>query len=523
MKRTSDSIPKNRAGFWTEYAWIPLCGLSLALVCSSPVHAQAAGQTTEQGNTPAVQPVTSQGQNSTGTANKKKSDPVVVNETGGIINEQPEDLINQQSYVWAEERRDQSDVVQTPAPQVVNLAGVNQSATSMELEDRGRGPFSFGVESTGIYTTNLFNEFNTGQGGFYTDLNFPIRVYLGSANSNLNVYSGTTTSFYPGNSQLNHWSSIFSVGLNHRASALTNWTTEIAGGRTTGVGTYLPAVIPVGSTSVVQTGKVNGLEPTYNLVGTFGLTRRLSERDRVVTSFTGAFLEQPVPAADPSAPDVITRQQTYGADVHYQHAMNQRSAVGVEFNNIYVRGLNPVGHSNYASVKGTYEYSVSQYAVVQVGAGPLYDLSSSYQYGSSSKMTWTANASINYQTGFGRIGGGYARVVQLGYLLPSSAGNQYFATFDRPLNRYLDMTAAANYVRTASEIQNQVNYSDIGFIARLNFNLARNVLLFAGYSYFDQNGNPFGTTINQTLTYQNVSGGLRYTFGSSLARRGDRK
>jgi hypothetical protein len=507
-----------------QYLWTLLCGLALALAGHLAL-GQDVGQTQRLGTTeqskptgPAVQPGTPQTQNAPqSSGNTKSRDPVLVNQTGGIINNHPDDVLNQPRYIWPEEIRDQSDVVQVPAPRVVDISELNQNASSIQYEDRGRGPFSFAVEATGIYTSNLYNQFKNPQSGAYFDVAFPIRMYLASPRSNFGIFNRTSTSLYPGNTHLNHWSSIFSAVFNHRVSSLTDWTMDLAGGRTTGIGTYLQPAIPVGSTKIVQAGAVNGLLPTYNLAGSYGLTHRLSERDRVVTSLTGAWLEQPLGPATSTSKSPSTRQQTAGLDVHFQHATSVRSAVGVETTDIFIRGLSPVGHSNYASVKGTYQYSVTEHGVLEFGAGPLFSASSSRQFGSSSKVSYAANASVTYQTAFGKIGGGYARVVQLGYLLPSSAGNQFFGLYDRPLNRYVDLTAAATYVRTGSQIRNQADFTDVGVSSRLNFNFTRSLVFYTGYSYFDQKSQ--GTS----LSHQDVAAGLTYSFGSSLARKGDSK
>lgn len=512
-----------------QYLWTLLCGLAIILAAHFAV-AQDLGSQQQLGKTdsstktkpaaqtPATTPAstTTQGTTQSTTPAPDPNNPPVVNQTGGLINSHPEDLLNQPRYLWPEETRQQSNVVQVPAPEVVNITGINQNAASIGYQDRGHGPFTFAVESTGIFTTNLYNQFTNPQAGGYFDLGLPVRFYLASPRTNLGVFSRTNLDFYPGNTELNHYSTIFSVDLNHRASALTDWSLEFAGGRTTGVGTYLAPVIPIGTSGVAQRGNINGLDPTYNLAAALGVTHRLSDTDRVVASLTGAWLEQPLGSSTETNPDNVTKTQTAGLDVHYQHANSARSAIGVELTDIFVRGITPVGHSNYASVKGTYQYSISERGILSFGLGPLFDISNSELNGSVTNFTYTANASFNYQTPYGKIGLGYARVVQLGYLLPSSAGNQFFGLYDRPLNRYADLTADASYIRTRSQVANQADYKDLGVSARVNFNFSRAVVFYVGGSYFNQD------SVGGTLGYEDASVGVTYTFGSSLARKGAR-
>lgn len=494
------------------------CGLALVLAASvcraqDVGERQRIGGNNAQENT-ANQPSGTQSQPATGTTQPERSiPPRRVNETGGLINTHPPDLLNQERYVWPEERRDQSDVVAVPAPQVVNLAPVNQNAASVPYTDRGRGPFTFAVETTGVHTNNLYNQFQNPVAGEYIDLGLPIRMGLQSSRMDIGFFSRTNFTFYPSNSDVNHLSTIFTADLNRRATALTDWSLSLAGGRTTGIGTYLPASIPIGSTNVVQSGMINGLEPSYNLAASFGLTHRFSDTSRIVASLTGAWLQQPLSPRQQGVPFYLNRDETAGVDLHFQHAVSPRTAVGVETTYLFVRGLSPLGHSNYISVKGTYQYALSEHLVLDLGVGPLFDASSSHALGSDNRWTYTGNAGFNYQTSFGRIGIGYARIVQLGYLLASSAANQLSAVYDRPLNRYVDFTADARYVQAGSSKKLVSDYSNTGFSARFNFNLTPGLVLFAGSSYFGQDGQV------GTLTHHDVSAGLTYTFGNSLARR----
>jgi hypothetical protein len=533
MKRQNERVLPFPAESQKRYLWTLLCGLAMILAAHFAM-AQDLGSQQRLGNTdsntqtkpaaqkPAASPATTpasstpSGTTQSTTPAPDPNNPTVVNQTGGIINSHPEDLLNQPRYLWPEETRQQSNVIQVPAPEVVNITGMNQNAASIGYQDRGSGPFTFAVESTGIFTTNLYNQFTNAQAGGYFDVGLPVRFYLASPRTNLGFFSRTNLDFYPGNTQLNHYSTIFSVDLNHRASALTDWSLEFAGGRTTGVGTYLSPVIPIGTTGVAQPGNINGLEPTYNLAAVLGVTHRLSDTDRIVTSITGAWLEQPLGSSTELTPNNVSKTETAGLDVHYQHANTARSAIGLELTDIFVRGITPVGHSNYTSVKGTYQYSVSERGILEVGFGPLFSLSNSEMNPSTTNFTYAANASFNYQTPYGKIGAGYARVVQLGYLLPSSAGNQFFGVYDRPLNRYADLTADASYLITGSQEHNQADYTDLGLSARLNFNFTRSVVFYVGTSLFHQD------SAAGTLAYEDASVGITYTFGSSLARKGAR-
>lgn len=450
-----------------------------------------------------------------------------VNTTGGLVTTHPADIFttpalysSRQAASIATEEPDETalPVVDEMILSVPDLTYLNENASSLTYQDRHSGPFNLGMETTWTYTSNIFNNFVGGKiaGGDIFDIAVPVAYDYNSDRTTFNSFFRGDYARYPGNSELNHNSEIYTQSLTHKSSEVTTWSWSAGGGRVVAVEDYLTPVLAIGTTGVAQPSFAGGLEPIYNAASTLSVTHRLSERDTVIGSATGGWLQEPFSEGNLSGPIVWNRELTGGADVQYQHALNPTQAYGVELSDIYVEGLSPSGDANFTEVKGTFQQALFAHGSVHAGLGPLFDHTASNLYHPQSGVSYTADASFDYQASYSRMSFGYQRIFELGYLSPASIANELFARFDRPIASTLDVTATLEYIRASnSGLPNLAGeYSDLGISARLNKYLTPHLALFAQGDVFQQGAGP------STLGANSITGGVSWSLGNPFFRSG---
>jgi hypothetical protein len=449
-----------------------------------------------------------------------------VNATGGIItNHAPDVFTHAETYSPTEVQNEPLEPAQTAPPPIEEVVARPPDLVSLNVNAAAeQGPalhprlFLFGVETIGTYTSNLFNTFSPVQGGGYFDFGFPVTFSKMTPTSNYTAAFRADVSNYPGNGELNHTSEVFSQDWSHQSSELTKWDWQVAAGKIVTVGDYLPAVIAVGTTGVAQGQFADGLEPIYNAATTLTYTRRLSETDTLIASGTGGWLEEPYDINAETNLPAWSREATTGLDLQFQRALNPHRAVGVELSEVYVRGLTPVGNSDFTALKGTFQQAISEHSSLHLGIGPLYSNSSveGNIYPSSSGFSYTADASYNFQTALAKMSVGYQRIIEAGYLGPPTTADSYYFTLGRPLTRTLELSADARDTRltsaTGESAAESENFSDFGVTARLTKTLAPNLTVFVGGDSFRQSAQ------NQNLNRNDAMGGISYTFGNPFAR-----
>ena len=401
------------------------------------------------------------------------------------------------------------------APQASTL---NANASSLEYADRHRRSLTLQAEASGTYTSNLYNDFSSGHetSGALTNFALPIGYQHTSAESAFNLYFRGTFSAYPSATGLNHSSQVFAADYVHNTSNRTTWNLSVAGGRLQTVEGYLPAVVSVGSTGVIQSNFSSGLRPLYNAASTFAMTHRWSERNTVILSATAGFMQQPFSEATATTPSVLYRNQTGGLDAQLLRSLDPRRALGIEVTEVYVRGLSPLGHSSFTAVEGTYQQSLRRHFALRLGAGPAYSQSQSPLTATAKNYSYIASGSLDYQTTYAHILGGYRRVLQLGYLATAAPANEYTLVFDRPITHWMNFTFDLRDVRNAANSSTGLSYSTFGLSSRLGFQASQRLVLFLGGQSFNQSQEASGIGRND------VTAGMVYTFGSSLARTGER-
>ncbi|HEX5234131.1 MAG TPA: hypothetical protein VFW25_02245 [Silvibacterium sp.] len=400
-----------------------------------------------------------------------------------------------------------------------NLGRLNENADTITYTDNAltRSPLYFSIDTTGTATSNLNDSFSNQPvaSGFYFDIGAPIGIHLATPVSDFGAYFRADTSFYPGHTDLNHTSEVYSHLLTHQFSDTTTASWSVAGGHVVTLGHYLSPVIGIGTTGVVATTEASGLAPLTDAATTLSMSHQFSERDSLSTAVTGGWLDQPTLAGAARGGSISNRQATGGGDMQWQHALNSRELAGIEFTNVYVAGLTPVGMSNFSSVKLTFGQTLTPHSSFTGGIGPLYTHSALTGTQDQNNFSYTANAGVDYRRSFGRITAGYSRVYVVGYLAPTSVANQLYLTFDRPLSSRLFLSADAQLLQSSAQ-QSGTSYSTFGFTSRLDMYMAHSLAYNISGSSFIQ-----GTGAEEPGYRDNeVSFGVTYYFRSPLSRAG---
>jgi hypothetical protein len=408
----------------------------------------------------------------------------------------------------------QSQMAETP-----NLNSLNENADTDKYSDSAstRGPLFFSVEATGTGTTNLeavYDNQPSTSGGYLT-VAAPIGVHLRTPVTDLGAYFRYETSLYPGHSDLNHSSEIYSHLLTHRFSDTTTGSWALAGGHVVALGQYLSPVIGVGTTGVVAPQEATGLQPSSNAATTFSISHQTSERDSWKAAGTAGWLDQPILAVTAGSGTTSYREGTGGGDFQWLRALNTREIAGIELTNVYIKGFAPSGMSNFSSAKLTFGQTLTPHSSVSAGLGPLY--SESHLAGSpdQSNLSYTANVGFDHRTAFAHISAGYSRVYEIGYLVPTNVAHELYFTFNRPLTSKIYFSADLQYLRSTAQ-RSITAYSTFGFTTRLDMYLTHSLVYHIEGSSFIQDENP---------EYRNnaISSGLTFYFGNPVSRAGDRQ
>lgn len=450
-----------------------------------------------------------------------------VNATGGLITSHPADIfIIQGIYNPPQPHAGPvPDMGEAPPEPVINefedsmpnLVDLNQSAATHRSHDLDLGPFNIGSELTGTYTTNIFDDYLNGSttGGGYFDGAVPLGYTYKSDITTFGMMFRGDYARYPGHSELNHHSEIYDQSLSHQTSDITTWTWSVAGGRVVAVQDYLAPVISIGSTGVAQPSFASGLHPMYNGASTLEVIHQMSDTDAVKASVTGGWLQEPF--TEGAGPVVWNRESTGGANVAFQHALNPRQGIGFALNNVYIKGMSPVGRANFAAVEATFQQALFEHVSVHVGAGPMYGVTASTYYPATSLFTYAADASINYKAPYGNIGLEYERILQVGYLQPASPAHMLMGLYDRPLSATLTLTANAQYIRADSPGITTVSaaqYSNFGFSSRLSKFVTPHLSMFIQGDVFYQGAN------NTELGTNSATAGISWSLGDPFVHSG---
>jgi hypothetical protein len=271
----------------------------------------------------------------------------------------------------------------------------------------------------------------------------------------------------------------------------------------------------VGTTGVVAPQEATGLEPLTDAATTYSLVHQMSARDSISASGTGAWIDQPALGATASSSIGKYQEVTGGADVDWKRALNTRELLGIELNDVYVKGISPSGMSNFGSAKITFGQTLTPHSSVSAGAGPLLTHSGLQGTPTTNETTYTANADFRYERAFGHIDFGYERLYELGYLFPTTVASQLYCTVNRQITSKVFLTADSRFLRSPNE-GTLIGYSRFAFTARLDVSLTPNLAYrIEGLSFVQGAGNePAGYHENQLTT------GLTYVFGSPSSRLG---
>ncbi len=406
-----------------------------------------------------------------------------------------------------------------------SLAFVNSNANSVRYVDRSHGPLNIGLEFRTSYADNVFDSPQQTQSGVYFLAGAPISYIHGTNQSRFVANYRVDGAIYPSYSEINSVSQVYLHRYERNTSEVTSFYWDFTAGRVSSLGQYLPALIPVGGTGVVPPSVGTAvLENSYtvsNVVTSFGVNHKFSEKDSISASATGGWLEEAQDKPAAGVPRQILRDEPLGGNVKWEHLVRPTTAIGAELTDLYVRGLAPVGHENYTAVEGTFRYNWTQYLSMRAAAGPLFNVSNSTTAaGNSHNLTYAVNAGISYSTIFARISGEYSRVIQLQYLAAPTPAQQISAVFDRSISRTMDLTVDARFVHSDAgpSVVSQTNY---GLTGRVDRYITRNFSIFITAARFSLSSPPSNGT---PLSYgrDEVAGGIHYSIGEPLEREGPR-
>jgi len=411
--------------------------------------------------------------------------------------------------------------VQTQMAETSNLNTVNENADTVKYLDNAltRGPFFFSLETTATESTNLRNTFDNqpSTAGAYLTFALPLGIHFSSAISDFTANFRFDSNVYPGNSDLNHSSEVYSHQLIHQFSDTTISSWSLAAGHIVILGHYLSPVIGVGTTGVVAPQEPSGLQPITDAATTYSIAHQTSERNSWSASGTGGWVTQPVVN---SALGTTTKYQeaTAGGDVQWQHALNSREVAGVEFTDVYVNEISPSGSSNYTLAKLTFGQTLTPHSSFTAGIGPLYSNSNLSASPQGNILTYAANAGFAYRRANQGITGGYSRVIELGYNIPNYVANELYFTYDRPLTSKILLAVTSQFI-TSPGPERGNNYAQFASNARLDMHLTQTLDYHVeGASFIQATATPTpGFSDNE------ISTGITYSFGNPLSRAGDRQ
>ena len=410
------------------------------------------------------------------------------------------------------------DTVTTP-----NLGNANENAATTQYADREAGPFNVGFDLKSGYGDNLFNTAGSAQSGYYSGFGVPVGLRLRSKQTLFDANYRIDQVYYPQFSDVANTSQSFTSQLEHHASEHTSYFWNLTGGRINNFGQYLPAFIQIGNTGVAQGSvRTTGLENGYttsNAASSLGFTHALSERNQVFGTATFGWVEQAEGKGDPGQPRQFLRSELAGLDLRYDHATGPRSSIGAELTNVYIRGLAPRGHDNYTTLSAIYRRALTGHLDFHASAGPLFSVASGGGVGGGQRnFTYAASANLDYSIAHTRIGVGYNRVVQLGYIQSSITANQFSGMFDRELSPTIDLTIDGRYVRSDSSSA-FLRQSQFGVDGRINKRIGGNILLFVSANRSQQSA-PTALGNSNSFNRDDVSAGITVLFGNPIYSRG---
>jgi hypothetical protein len=404
------------------------------------------------------------------------------------------------------------------------LAYVNANASSVQYTDRLHGPLSIGVEARGAYADNVFDAAQGRQSGAYFTGGAPVGYRWENDRARFSVNYRIDGFVYPGYSSINSISQIYLHKWQYTKSDITNFYWDVAAGRVTSLGQYLPTLIPIGNTGVTQpTIGANVLENSYttsDAITVLGFTHKLSDYSQMTGSVTGGWIEERQDAPIPGEARQYLKTEPAGFDFELDHLISPKTALGGEVTNVFIRGLAPVGHDDYTAVEATFKHNFTPTIGMRVAAGPLFAVVSSSTI-KSNDVTYALSGAVDYTTINSRINLDYARVIAVDYQTTPAVANQFSAVFDRSLTRGLDLTLAARYIHTGSSAESLVN-TNYGITARVDRHLTNKLTLFVTGGRFQQTTPPISGQ-NFSYSRDEASVGLSYLFGNPLERQGAAK
>lgn len=443
----------------------------------------------------------------------------------GADNQNPQDAQTPQVFApppMAVEYPDITDANMSEDRPLGSLSTLNESALTVYTDAQHHPAFGINAELSEGYTDNIYDVPSNKIAGSFGRFAFPATYERTTDQSQLHASYFPEILYYPVQGGGTFFTQSFGLDFIHKTSERTSIDWQVAGGRYKDLGQYLPTLLPIGGIGIAQaslTGSTLDNSITVdNAATSIALSHRLTERNLVTTTATFDWEEDylTVPAGQFNQ---MLRSETAGLDVAYEHAISTHTTIGADGSVIYIRGLAPTGHLEYATVLATMRRQFTSKTSIGIGVGPLFSrASSAFVAPGSTPPTYAGYFNISHNSHFATMSAGYSRVIQLGYLQAAVVANNFSGDLSRPITPLLDLTFDARYIKSDSSSV-ELQQSALGASGRLDYHLGNRMVLFLNASAFRLSV-PAAATFALPYNRNEVSGGLRFSLNAIASRQG---
>lgn len=338
-------------------------------------------------------------------------------------------------------------------PQLGEQPGINRISSNIPLPNtltRGTGLILSAQTQVG-YDSNFLLLPTDVKGNNFDGMQF--LVHYDVAFNRFGFLADYTPGFtlYPGYSSLTANTQGYSQSLDYRWSNRTALYWSATGLRLpsySGIG--LPQTLNVGGVSIILSNLANSIanntEILYNASSTLGGSHAFSERDLVTFNAIGSWTEIKQQSPPPNTVPFGLRDQTLSADIHYQHLLDTRRSLGVEFTELYIRGLEPRGQQTTEVLLLTYQTPILGKTIATLGAGPLYAHASTHPSILLTGTSYAINAGLSRSVRNSQFNVQYQRGYQLGFISGSYISQSVSGGVSTPLTHHLVANGGASFV-----------------------------------------------------------------------------
>ncbi|HEX4020245.1 MAG TPA: hypothetical protein VHX63_03795 [Acidobacteriaceae bacterium] len=322
--------------------------------------------------------------------------------------------------------------------------------------------------------------------------------------------------FYPGLSALTSNSQSYSQRLQYRWTARTAmYWTALGAMYPSYANLVLPQSLSVGGVSIILANAATDLAQstvnTANASTTIGVLHALGERDNVELSATGSWQQLIHQFVPPGTTPFNIRYQTLGADLKYLHALRPQQAIGFEFTELYVRGMEPRGQQTSEALLLNYQGAITQHTTFSIGAGPLFNHASAHPNVLLTGTSYAITASVAREIKLSQLYVQYQRAYQVGFIYGSMLSSIVSGGYIVPVTQHLTANLGASLVLSHALFAQQGSFNQQGYTGRLQYAFNKHNSLYFLYGRSQITSSPSSLGYND-LSRSQYSGGYTYTF-----------